>query len=191
MPTMHENITLVALVSLALLFGCAGNGVAQEKYDALSASCSKERNGSAALLSDEMAKTASANARASSCAGERQSLEALLSVRDSENAALKVKAAVLDAAREKTGRIAQYGLALQYYQDAFGPGKVPNTARLKKIDAQLAVVNDAALTGLVSGVRNCQGITDCEHAKAMVQPYVEKQQQRLALEASAIVGAGQ
>ena len=107
---------------------------------------------------------------------------------EQENAALKAKADVLDAARAKTDRLAQYNLTLQYYLDAFGPGKVPNTARLMRIDTQLAVVNDMVLSSLINSVKNCQGITDCDKAKAAVLSYIEKQDQKLALEAAAIVG---
>ena len=186
---MRSIIALVAIVSLALLFGCAGNGVPQEKYDALSASCSKAKNDSAALLSAEIAKASSANGQLATCTDEKQSLETLLTVREQENDALRTEEAVLASARVKTDRIAEYNVTLQYYLDAFGPGKVPNTARLKKIDAQLAVVNDPMLSSLIGSVRSCQGITDCDNAKAIVQPYILKQQQALALEAAAIVGA--
>ena len=189
MPNMNANIVLIALVSLALLFGCAGSGVPQEKYDALSASCSKEKADAASSLSAEVAKAISANARFSTCAGEKQSLESLLAVREQENEALRAEAAVLAGARVKTDMIAQYDLALQYYLEAYGPGKVPNTARLRIIDGQLAVVNDQVLSSLINGVKNCQGITGCNNAKATVQPYIEKQQQKLAVEAAAVLAA--
>ena len=79
-------------------------------------------------------------------------------------------------------------MTLQYYMDAFGPDKVPNTARLKRIDTQLAVVNDMVLATLINSVKNCQGITDCDKAKAAVPSYIAKPEQTLALEAAAIVG---
>ena len=185
---MRANIALITLVSLALLFGCAGSGVTQEKYDELAASCSKAKAESASSLAAEAARANSANAKLSTCTQEKQSLGALLTAREQENGALRAEAAVLAEARMKTDRIVQYNETLQCYLDAFGPGKVPNTARLKKIDAQLAIMGDGVLSSLINGVKNCQGITDCSNAKETVQPYIEKQQQKLALEAAAIVG---
>ena len=185
---MSKMFAIIALVSLVLLFGCTSNSVPQEKYDALSASCSKAKEDTSALLSSEVARTSAANSRLSSCAGEKQSLETLLTVREQENEALRAEEKVLSDARAKVDMIGQYNLTLQYYMEAFGPGKVPNMARLNKIDGQLAVVKDPALSAKIGSVRNCQSITDCDNAKAAVQPYVEKQEQRLASEAAAIVG---
>ena len=188
MPTMTKIFALIALVSLVLLFGCTGSSVPQENYDALAASCSKAKADASASLSAEVVKTSSANAKIVTCTSEKQSLESLLTVREQENAALRAEQTVLARARAKTDMIVQYNLTRQYYLEAFGPGKVPNTARLKRIDTQLAVVNDMVLSTLINSVKNCQGITDCDKAKAAVLSYIEKQDQKLALEAAAIVG---
>ena len=188
---MNANIVLIAIVSLALLFGCAGSGVTQEKYDSLSASCSKAKNDSAAALSAEVAKTSAANARLSTCTEEKQSLETLLTVREQENEALRAEAAVLAKARVKTDLAGQYNLTVAYYLEAYGPGKVPNTARLKKIDTQVNSLNDSALKSLWLNVKNCQGISDCDSAKAKFIPYIDGRMTALKLEAAAIVGAGQ
>jgi len=178
-------------VALALLFGCTGSNVTQEQYDTLSTSCAKAKSDSAAALARETAKANAATAQVSACTQEKQAVQSSLLATEQENAALQEKADVLDAAQAKTYKAAQYKLALEYYLDAFGPGKIPNTARLKKIDEQIAVVGDATLAGLISNVNNCQGIVGCSDAKAAVQPYIEAQQQKLMLEAAAIVGAGQ
>jgi len=191
MPNMNANIALIAIVSLALLFGCAGSGVPQEKYDSLSASCSKAKNDSAAALSDEASRTSLANARLSTCTGEKQSLETLLTVREQENEALRAEAAVLAKARAKIAIAEQYDLAEEYYLEAYGPGKLPNTVRLKKIDTQVDSLNDSALRSLWLNVKNCQGITDCDNAKAKFIPYIDGRITALKLEAAAIVGAGQ
>ncbi len=188
---MNANIVLIAIVSLALLFGCIGSSVPQEKYDALAASCSKAGNDSAALLSAQIAKTGAASSQLSVCTEEKQSLESLLTVREQENAALGAEAAVLASARAKMGLAGQYNLTTAYYLEAYGPGKVPNTARIKKIDTQVNSLNDSALRSLWQGVKNCQGITSCEGAKADFIPYIDGKITALKLEAAAIVGAWQ
>jgi len=188
---MHANIALIAVVSLVLLFGCTGSSVPQEKYDALAASCSKAKNDSAAALSAEVAKTGAATARYSSCVDEKQSLESLLAVREQEKEALGAQAAILANAREKTALAAQYNVTIGYYLEAYGPGKVPNTARLRKIDAQVASLNDNSLAVAWQDVRSCQTITECDTAKAKFIPYINGMMATLYLEAAAIVAEGQ
>lgn len=189
MPTMRKLFALIALV--ALLYGCTGSGVTQEKYDALSASCAKAKADDASALATEVAKTAAANARLSTCTAEKQSLDALLSMREQENEALGAEAAVLARARARTDLAAQYNITEAYYLEAFGPGKLPNTARLKKIDTQVASLNDSALLALWKSVKNCQGISDCDNAKAKFIPYIAGRITTLRLEAAAIVGTRQ
>jgi hypothetical protein len=191
MAHMKMLFALIALVSLVLLFGCTGNSVPQEKYDALSASCEKAKATASASLASEEAKANAANSRFSACTLEKQSLESLLTVREQENEALRAEAAVLAKAREKTGLAKQYNVTIEYYLEAFGPGHVPNTVRLKKIDAQVASLNDGSLAALWQGVKNCQGISDCENAKAAFILYIDNRITALGLEAAAIVGTGQ
>ena len=185
---MSKMFALIALVSLALLFGCAGSGVPQEKYDELSASCSRAKSDASSALSAETAKTSSATARLSACIGEKQSLESLVEVRERENGALRAEEAVLAKARAKMDLAAQYNATAGYYLDAFGPGKVPNTARIRKIDEQATLLHDSALSALWQDVKACQGITGCDTAKAKMVPYIEGRATALMLEAAAIVG---
>ena len=191
MAHMKMLFALIALVSLVLLFGCTGNGVPQEKYDALSASCENAKATAAASLASEETKAASANARLSACMTEKQSLESLLTSREQENEALRAEAAVLADAREKTGLARQYNATMEYYLEAFGPGKVPNTVRLKKIDTQVASLNDSALAALWQSMKNCQGISSCENAKAAFISHIDSRIMALEIEAAAIVGKGQ
>ncbi|MFA5930096.1 MAG: hypothetical protein WC861_04390 [Candidatus Micrarchaeia archaeon] len=185
---MRGNIALIALVSLALLFGCTGSSVPQEKYDELAASCSKAKADDASLLASEIAKTSAANAKVSSCTAEKQSLESLLAVREQENGALRAEEAVLAKARAKMDLAVQYNATIGYYMEAFGPGRLPNTARLKKIDTQVDSLNDSALRPLWLGVKGCQGITGCDTAKAKFLAYIDGRMAALRLEAAAIVG---
>jgi len=186
---MRSNIALIAVVSLALLFGCAGSSVPQEKYDALAASCSKAKNESAASLSSQIAKTNDANSQLSSCTAQRQSLEAAQSVMERQNSELQAQADVLAAARVKTDMMGQYALAQQYYLDAYGPDKIINSARLRRIEAQVALLGDAGLSTAWYNVRDCQTITECGTAKAKFLPYISNRTNELAVEVAAIVGA--
>ena len=186
---MQPNIIIIAFVALlALLYGCTG-GVPQDKYDVLAASCESAKNASAASLAAEVSKSVAANARLSACTSDRQSLSSLLGIAEQENTRLKADSEVLARARAKTDMIVQYSLAEEYYLEAFGPGKIPNTARLKKIDAQVGLLNDASLQGIWASVKGCQASTACDTAKAAFASYIGNQTQRLALEAVAIVGA--
>jgi hypothetical protein len=180
---------LIAIAALALLFGCTGSGVPQEKYDALAAWCDKAKTEAAGALAEEKGRTDLAEARLATCNSNSMSLEQLLAAKEQENGLLAADAAVLAKAKEKTDLIGQYNLAEEYYLDAFGPGKLPNTARMNKIDAQVALLGDSGLAAAWNGVKNCQGITGCDTAKAKMVPYIGNQTQRLALEAAAIVGA--
>ncbi|MFA6213792.1 MAG: hypothetical protein WC717_00765 [Candidatus Micrarchaeia archaeon] len=182
-------LKLIALLSLvALLFGCIG-GVSQEKYDGLAASCEKAKQDAKASLAAEEAKTLASNSRLSECASDKQELEQVLTEKEQENGELRADAAVLAAARAKMVMAAQYNLTMEYYMEAFGPGKVPNTVRLKKIDAQAASLQDGALLSLWQHVKACQGITGCEEAKADFVSYINGKMASLAAEAAAIVGA--
>jgi len=185
---MRTTFALIAAVSLVLLSGCIGGGVPQEKYDALAASCDKAKNESAAALSAQMAKTSEADAQLSSCIAQMQSLEEEQTVLSRQNSALQAEAAVLAEARVKTALMGEYALAQQYYLDAYGPGKIINTAKLRNIDSQVASLNDLGLLEAWQGVRNCQTITECDSAKGKIIPYISNQTSRLAIEAAAIVG---
>jgi len=189
MPPMKMLFALMALA--VLLFGCAQSGVPQEKYDELSANCNIAKEDSASALSIEIAKTSAANARFSSCNEEKKSLEALLDVRKNENAALRAEEAVLDSARAKTGIAGQYNATMAYYLEAYGPDKVPNNARIKKIDTQVNSLNDAALKSYWVDVKNCQGISGCDDAKEKFTSYIDGRITAFNLEAAAIVGKGQ
>jgi len=186
MPNMNANIVIILLVSLALLFGCTGE-VPQEKYDALAASCEKAKNESFAALSAENARTSLANSKLSACTGEKQALAAALAITDEENARLKADAAILAQARTITSVISEYDLAAEYYLNAFGPNKIPNTARIKMIDSQVNSLNDSGLAAVWENVKNCQTGTDCANAKAKVVPYIDNQTAKLAVDAADIV----
>ena len=188
MPSMKILFALIAAV--VLLFGCTAS-VPQEKYDALSSSCAKAKNDSAALLSSANAKQDMTDAQLSSCLDGKQSLQSLVAERDSENAALSAQKAVLDAARVKTDLAAQYNLTMEYYLESFGPGRLPNTARLKKIDTQVSSLHDSAILPLWVAVKNCQSITGCDSAKAAFVQYIDDRMASLDMDAAAIVGKGQ
>ena len=127
------KILFALIAAVVLLFGCTAS-VPQEKYNALSATCEKAKSDSASALASEVAKTSAANGKLSACTDEKASLESLVTVREQENEGLRAQAAVLDAARAKTGLAAEYNATVAYYMDAYGPGKIINTANRKRID---------------------------------------------------------
>ena len=100
---------------------------------------------------------------------------------------LRTEAGALAQARQKAEEIAAYELALQYYNDAFGPGKVLNTYRLNRIDTQVRSLPDAQLLVLWNAVRNCGGLTDCDNAKAAFTSAIQGKKNALALQIVEIV----
>jgi len=186
MPNMNANIVIISLVSLALLFGCIG-GVPQEKYDALFTSCEKAKNESSAVLAAESVRANRADVKLSTCTDEKQALDAALALAEMENVQLTVDAAILAQARKITSVISEYDLAGEYYLNAFGPNKIPNTARIEIIDIQVNSLNDFGLKALWENVKNCQSSTECANAKAKVIPYIGNQTARLAVDAAEIV----
>jgi len=182
---------LIAIAALALLFGCTGSSVPQEKYDALAASCEKAKTDAAGALAGEKNRADLAEARLATCNSNSMSLEQLLAAKEQENELLSADAAVLAKARVKTDMILQYELAEEYYLDAFGPGRLPNTAKMERMDAQVALLDDSGLAAAWNSVKDCQGITGCGTAKAKMAPYIGNQTQKLALDAAAIVGAAE
>ena len=183
------TLLLPFALSFFLLFGCVLGGVPQKDYDALKASCASDREASAAALQSEQAKSEDAAQRLDACMGSNSALNSRIALKDSEITGLQADKAVLDAARQKTGQIAACGLALQYYNDAFGPGSIANTYRLNRIDAQVASLSDQNLTALWGAVRNCDGITGCANARAAFVSAIQGKEGALAVQAAAIVQA--
>lgn len=158
------NRLLMGIVALALLFGCTG--VPQEKYDSLKSQCDSEKIDLNARLLSGDSRANELAAKISECNSQKQSMDAAIRAKDAEMALLRNDSGILASARAKAGRIAQYNLVTAYYLDAYGPGKIPNSVRLNRIDAQAASLNDAALYASWKAVRNCSGIVDCENAKS-------------------------
>ena len=182
----NSLILIVALAASVLLAGCAGS-VPQKEYDYLKASCADEKQSLQTELDSANGKIASAAQRYEDCISAKQALEGKLEMKELENSMLRTEAGVLVTARQKAEEIAAYGLVLQYYDDAFGPGKVLNTYRLNRIDTQVRSLLDSQLLALWNGVRNCGGLTDCDSAKAKFTSEIQNKKGALALEIVEIV----
>ncbi len=159
---MRAILVLAAAIAL-LLSGCIG--VPQDKYDALKLSCDQQQKDAAGALAAEKAKSAQLNGKLSDCTVAKQGAESLLSTRSAECEALKNDSTVLKAAREKTALIATYRTATQYYNDAYGPGNIPNTYKYNRMDSLLNGLPDKTLYYLWMDVKGCQGIVACDAAK--------------------------
>ncbi|MFA4982760.1 MAG: hypothetical protein WC588_00945 [Candidatus Micrarchaeia archaeon] len=158
---MKLAIALVA--ALCLLFGCTG--VTQEKYDSLLKSCEQEKGALLESAALEKSKAAEAGAALSRCNSDKSALQTVVASKDSELLSLQEGADAIAAARLKTDKIGQYELALSYYLEAYGEGKIPNTPKLNRIDSQVRSLSDSAFLAAWLSVRNCDGITDCQAAK--------------------------
>lgn len=153
---------LVLAAAVMLLSGCIG--VPQEKYDSLKSSCDAQQADAAVALAAEKAKTAQVNSKLSDCTAAKQALESLLASGSAECNALKNDSVVLAAIREKTALIAKYESAVQYYNDCYGPGQIPNTYKYNRMDVHLLSF-DRNLYSLWGGVKGCDGVVACDAAK--------------------------
>ncbi len=177
---MKTALAFALVAALVLLFGCIG--VPQEKYDALKASCDSDKAALSSSLEKEQSQNALLGKNLDKCNAERAADGQMISDRDSQIASLNADEAVLLAARAKADKIGQYQLALTYYNDAFGPGKIANTVRLNRIEAQVSSLSDPALYTIWKSVRNCQGITDCESARSKFTSAINSTISSLALQ---------
>ena len=157
---------LLLIAALALLFGCPGNtGVAQEKYDALAAQCAQQNTTMQGEIAAAKSALAGTQGTLSDCVAGKQALDQLIGEKDNEIALLRIDSDALARARQKTAIIGAYGNLTSYYNDAYGPGKIPNTAKLNRIGAQAALLDDSALLSLWGNLRDCQTSSACDAAK--------------------------
>lgn len=186
MRVESSMIRLLAYVlPLVLLSGCTG--VSQEKYDGLKSQCDSEKADLNAQLSSRDSRVIELTGKISECNSQKQTMDAIIRTKDLEVASLKNDSGILASARAKAGRIAQYELLAAYYNDAYGPGKIANSVRLNRIDAQAAKLNDAPLYASWTAVRNCGGITDCGSAKDNFTKAIDSRISSLAFEIADIV----
>ncbi|VVC00101.1 Uncharacterised protein [uncultured archaeon] len=161
-----KAIMFALILSGVLLFGCIGGGVSQSDYDSLKASCDQQKKDLNTALADEQRTTEGVQRQLQGCNSDRETLQTGLDAAQSRIDALTPDAALAAQARNYSLQSAQYSLLRSYYDDAFGPDKIANTVKIKRIEAQLSVVNDPAITASWNAVKNCGGITGCDQAKA-------------------------
>ena len=180
------SLLLLCALSLFLLFGCIGT-VPQKDYDALKASCAQEKQDLQSQLSAENAKGSDAANRLSDCLSSSGALAAKIAAKDAEIYRLRGEELVLNQARGKAALYSGYGIALQYYNETYGPGSIPNTYRLNRLDAQVRSLSDPNLLLLWQRLRNCETITTCADAKAAFISGISDGQAALALQVVGIV----
>jgi hypothetical protein len=156
-------VIVIAVAAVLMLPGCIG--VSQDKYDSLAKSCDQEKKALTDSVALEKANCAQSAGALSKCSSDKSALETLVANKDSQIASMQEGANAIAQARMKTAKITQYQLALAYYEDAFGVGKIPNTPKMNKIDTQVRSLSDPALYAAWLSVKNCGGISDCLAAK--------------------------
>ena len=188
---MESRMLLAAAFAVALiaLSGCVIGGVSQGDYNSLNASCASDSQAAAAALQGEQAKSADVAQQLSDCMSSNSALNGRVAIMDSQITGLQADQAALGAARQKAGQFAAYGLALQYYNDAFGPGSIANTYRLNRIDTQVGSLSDQNLSALWSAVRNCGASTDCANARAAFVSGIQGRENAIALQVVGMVQA--
>jgi|GEM_PF-1169647 len=174
------------LAALLLLYGCAG--VPQERYDALEMACAQERS---ALNENLALKISDANAsrlRYEKCLSEKTATETLLNQLDLQCADALKDTAILAQARMKTAKIEQYNLVLTYYDDAYGPGKIPNTPKINRIENQIASLSDVPLYNSWLAAKNCDSIGGCNTAKQNFKNMISTRVDVLEKEVVGVIG---
>lgn len=188
---MDERLKIIAAVLALAIVGAFAlsylASVPKGQYDALKTSCDEERASSAALLDAEKARADYAAGQLRGCENEVNANQGLLAAKNEEIEALQVDAGVLAQARVKANAHGQMALLLSYYLDAFGPGRVPNTPRVQKIEAQLASIGDAGLTGMWVDVKTCSALISCANAKDRFTGAIGTRMSLLANETAEIV----
>lgn len=184
----RQNFAILSLLiaALALLFGCT-QGVPQEKYDSLAASCAQQNATLQGEISSANSAVENAQAGLSDCVAGRQAAEGLIDAKDAEIALLRNESDILAAARQKTAAISQYDTLMVYYNDAYGVGAILNTAKLNRISAQVALLGNAALSSSWDGVKGCQTSSGCDNAKAAFLAEIDAAVALLNAQVAAIV----
>jgi hypothetical protein len=183
---MKSALAMAAVCALLLVSGCIG--VPRQDYESLKASCEEDKKALYDALAEEKQKSFEASGKLSACTAEKQDALSQLAARQEENGRLKAEAALLAQARAKAEKMAQYASVLSAYNEAFGPGKIANTPKLSKIEAEVGKTGDSGLSALWSNVLGCGGITECSNAKAAFTASANASITSLALEIAGIVG---
>ncbi len=181
-----KTLLVLASALLLLLSGCIG--VPQEKYDALKTQCDQEKQGLQTIVDAQRARADGAEEKLSDCSTGKDADRLALKASEERVASLEKDLKVLEAAKKKAETAQQYRLALEYYNDAFGPGKVPNNYRLTRIETQVASLSDAALSLAWKSVRNCESSSECDSAKKDFTSKINAKVNSLALEIADIIG---
>jgi hypothetical protein len=176
---------LAFAMAALLLFGCIG--VPQQQYDALKSSCDSDKAGITSALNASEARIGDLTQQKSDCEQNRLALSQAMDSQGAQINALKNDSATLSLARNKAAVIAQYRLVRTYYDDAFGPGKVANFARLNTVEQQVGSLNDTQLMASWKAVRYCQGLTDCADAEAAFTAMIDDKVTQIALNIAEIV----
>ncbi|HIH19079.1 TPA: hypothetical protein HA225_03805 [Candidatus Micrarchaeota archaeon] len=172
-------------IPLFLLLGCTG--VSQGEYDALKETCNEEKGKLSAQLELKEARIGELTSDVARCNVQKQSLDAEISAMNSQISVLKNDSNILKQARAESDRMRQFDLALSYYNDAYGEGKIPNNLRLNRIETQVQSLSDPPLYASWKAVRGCGGIVECENAKANFTGTIEQRKTELVFQIALIV----
>jgi len=182
---MAKAILALIFVFALLMAGCAG--VPQEKYDALNSACTEGKAALQQNLDAQKARANSAEEKLSECTGARELQENMLRSKEAQIETLNANSDLLAEAKVKTDGIAQLDLLISYYNDAYGPGKIINNARLNRIETQVNLIGDDALPSKWQAVRDCYSIENCNSAKEAFSSYVNLKIAGLEKEAVKII----
>jgi len=177
------RIPIILALALCILFGC----VSQDKYDSLTKNCDQEKLVLSENIALEKATCAESKDAITKCSSEKNALQTLLNRKNAEIAAMRTDAGKIAQARVKTGQIAKYGLTLKYFDDAFGPDKIPNSAKLQKIDEMVESLSDPQVLAAWQSVKNCGSSNECDASRQNFVGMIDARVGALAREAAEII----
>jgi len=185
----NQAFAALALCAVLLLSGCLGS-VPQSKYDELKAECAKQNETASSSLSAANLRADNFKLQAEDCLASKQATEKLLSDQNAQMASLKRDSATLASARQKTELIAKYRSALEQFNDAYGPGKVPTTPKVNNLNALVVSIKDPALYGSWLDFTRCTVPSECSAAKERFAANVNSSVSSLAYQTVDIIKAG-
>lgn len=160
------KVIAIAIVACFLLLGCLGSTVGKADYEALKANCEADKKGFVGEISELQEVSKEKGRQLASCQVQGATLQSELQKSQSSAQAMSKDYQLAQEARNKTGKIAAYENVRAVYLDAFGEGKIPNTARIRKIEDAILSIPDSNLFALLGKVKTCTGISDCGAEKA-------------------------
>jgi hypothetical protein len=187
----YKTIAALAGAILVLALGAyalatIGN-VPYDAYSSLAGECKANQSAILAQAAEASDKAANLERVVTDCQRSLYSSQALYAQEKTYCDVLRSEHSVYANAVEAANLTVRYDVLKTYYLDAFGPGKIPSSTKISKINNQIALIGDSALPGLWNAILNCGSPTDCDLAKAAFLSHIDGKIQSISVQVKNIV----